>query len=103
MLVGFGLLAVPFALGLGEAALVTGVLVGAVCVSLALAGTDTEGRGTIPLAAHAVYDRAIGVGLIVSAAIFAIAGEPGAAMVFGALGLIALLVTSITSYSARTA
>ena len=103
MLVGFGLIAAPFAFGLGEAAFVTGVLVGAVCVALALAGTDTEGRGTIPLAAHAVYDRAIGVGLILSAAIFAIADEPGAAMLFGVLGLVALVVTSITSYSARAA
>jgi hypothetical protein len=103
MMVGFGLIAAPLALGLGAAPLVTGVLVGAVCVALALAGTDTSGRGTIPLAAHAVYDRAIGVGLVFAAAIFAIAGEPAATALFGGLGLVALLVTSITSYSARAA
>jgi hypothetical protein len=103
MLVGFGLIAAPLALGLGAAPLVTGVIVGAVCVALALAGTDTSGRGTIPLAAHAVYDRAIGVGLVLAAAIFAIAGEPAATALFGGLGLVALLVTSITSYSARAA
>ena len=67
MLVGFGLIAAPLALGLGAAPLVTGVLLGSVCVALALAGTDTSGRGTIPLAAHAVYDRAIGVGLVLAA------------------------------------
>ncbi len=103
MLVGFGLIAAPLALGLGAAPLVTGALAGALCVSLALAGTDTSGRGTIPLSAHAVYDRAIGVGLVVAAGIFAIAGEPAATALFGGLGLVALLVTSITSYSARAA
>ena len=48
----------------------TGVVIGSLAVALALAGTETSGRGTIPLAAQAVYDRALGVGLLLSAAAF---------------------------------
>jgi hypothetical protein len=102
-LVGFGLIVAPLFLGLGDAALVTGFVIGALVVTLALAGTETTGRGTIPLAAQAVYDRALGVGLILSGLAFGIAGEPGAFALFAGSGAVALLVTSITSYSARAA
>ena len=49
-------------------------MIGALAVALALAGTETTGRGTIPLAAQAVYDRGLGVGLVLAAAAFGAAG-----------------------------
>ncbi len=98
-LVGTGLIVAPVGLGLGTAAGVTGVIIGALCVTLALAGTETTGRGTIPLSAHAVYDRGLALGLILSAVAFGVVDETGAMALFGFTGVAALVVTSITRYS----
>ena len=102
MLVGWALIAAPVAFGLGTAAGVTGVIVGALVIALALAGTDSTGRGTIPLAAQVVYDRGLAVGLLLSALVFGIGQEIGAMVLFGLSGAVALLVTSITRYSAAS-
>jgi hypothetical protein len=103
MAAGTALIGVPFALGLGAAAIVTGLAIGVVLVALALAGTAPDGRGTLPVSAQAVYDRGIGFGLVLVAAIFGVAGDGGAAILFALAGLSALVVTSITRYSASTA
>jgi hypothetical protein len=103
MLAGTALIVAPFALGLESAALVTAVGIGGVMVALGLAGTDTTGRGTLPVSAHAVYDRGIALGLVLVAVVFAIADQAEAALVFGVAGVAALVVTSITRYSARPA
>jgi hypothetical protein len=103
MLAGAGLIAAPFALGLGAAALVTAVSVGGIMVALALAGTDTSGRGTLPVSAHAVYDRGIALGLLLTAVVFGAGSETEAALVFGIAGAAALVVTTITRYSASPA
>jgi hypothetical protein len=103
MLAGAGLIAAPFVLGLEAAAIVTAVGIGGIMVALALAGTDTSGRGTLPVSAQAVYDRGIAVGLLLTAAVFAAANQSEAALVFGIAGAAALIVTSITRYSARPA
>jgi hypothetical protein len=100
---GTGLIVAPLFLGLAPAAIVTGMVVGAVAVALALAGTDAYGRGTLPLSAQAVYDRGLALGLMVTALIFGLAGELEAVLLFAAAGLSALVVTSITRYSARSA
>jgi hypothetical protein len=103
MAAGIGLIAAPFLVGAGTAALVTGVALGALAVQLGLAGTAHEGRGTLPIAAYAAYDRGLALGLFVVAAIFGFAGETEAAPVFAAAGALALVVTSITRYSASPA
>jgi hypothetical protein len=103
MLAGTTLIAAPFALGLSAAALVTAVAVGGVMVALGLAGTDTSGRGTLPVSAHAVYDRGIALGLLLTAVVFGTASETEAALMFGVAGVAALVVTTITRYSARPA
>jgi hypothetical protein len=103
MAAGTALIGVPFALGLGAAAIVTGVTIGVVIVALALAGTAPSGRGTLPVSAQAVYDRGIGLGLLIVGILFALAGDTGAAILFATAGLSALVVTSITRYSASTA
>ena len=101
MLLGTGLIVAPIGLGLGLAAGMTGVIVGALAVALALAGTEPSGRGTIPVAAHAVYDRGLGLGLVLTAVAFGVVGEIGAMALFGFTGVAALVVTSITIYSAN--
>ncbi|MEA2364051.1 MAG: hypothetical protein QOD71_3196 [Thermoleophilaceae bacterium] len=103
MAAGTALICVPFAIGLGAAAIVTGVTIGIAIVALALAGTAPSGRGTLPVSAQAVYDRGIALGLLLVAAMFGLAGELGAAALFAIAGVAALIVTSITRYSARPA
>jgi hypothetical protein len=103
MAAGTGLIAAPFVLGLEPAALVTGVGIGGIMVALALAGTDTGQRGTLPVSAQAVYDRGIALGLLLVAIIFGVADETAAALMFGAAGLVALAVASITRYTAHPA
>ena len=100
---GVGLITAPTLLGSGSAALITGLVVGALAIELGVAGTASEGRGTLPISAHAVYDRALAFGLFVAAAIFGLTGETNAAPVFAAAGALTLVVTSITRYSARPA
>jgi hypothetical protein len=82
---------------------VTGVTVGVFVVALALAGTASGGRGTLPVSAQAVYDRGIALGLLIVAVLFGISGDLGAALLFAVAGLTALIVTSITRYSASPA
>ncbi|MEA2417954.1 MAG: hypothetical protein QOE60_160 [Thermoleophilaceae bacterium] len=103
MTAGTALIGVPFAIGLDAAAIVTGLTVGVMVVALALAGTAPDGRGTLPVSAQAVFDRGLAVGLLVVAVVFGIAGDLGAALLFATAGLSALVVTSITRYSASTA
>jgi hypothetical protein len=103
MAAGTALIGVPFAFALDAAAIVTGMIVGVMVVALALAGTASDGRGTIPVSAQAVFDRGIGLGLLIVGVVFGIAGDLGAALLFAGAGSAALIVTSITRYSASTA
>jgi hypothetical protein len=103
MAAGTALIGVPFVIGLGAAAIVTGVTIGVVIVALSLAGTAPSGRGTLPISAQAVYDRGIALGLLLVAGVFGLDGEPGAAALFATAGLAALIVTSITRYSTSAA
>ena len=100
---GSALIGVPFVLGLDAAPLVAGVIVGALTIALGLAGTDPGTRGSLPLSTQASYDRGLALGLLVSAALFALWGELEATILFGVAGLAALITTSVTRYSAGTA
>jgi hypothetical protein len=82
---------------------VTGVIVGALAIALGLAGTEPGSRGSLPLSTQAVYDRGLAFGLVVSAGIFGLYGELEAMGLFAAAGLAALVMTSVTRYSAGTA
>ena len=103
MTAGTALIGLPFVVGLGAAAIVTGTTIGVVIVALALAGTETGGRGTLPVSAQAVYDRGIGFGLLAVAVLFGLSADLGAALLFATAGVAALIVTSITRYSASAA
>jgi hypothetical protein len=103
MTIGLGLIAAPFPLGLATSAIVTGVLIGTLMVALALAGTETSGRGTMSVSAHADYDRGTAFGLLMAAAVFAIGGQPEAAVLFGIAGGAAVVLTTLTRYTARPA
>jgi hypothetical protein len=103
MLGGTALIALPAAFGLSAAAIVTGLVLGVVIVALALAGTASDGRGTLPVSAQAVYDRGIAVGLLAVGVVFALSGDTAAGLLFAVAGIGGLVVTSITRYSASAA
>src|SRR3954451_11311299 len=99
---GSALIAVPFVLGLDAAPLVAGVIVGALTVALGVAGTEPRPRRSLPMSSQAAYDRGLALGLLVSAALFALFGELEATVLFALAGLAALITTSVTRYSAGT-
>ena len=78
-------------------------MLGALVIELGIAGTATEGRGTLPISAHAVYDRGLALGLFVVAAIFGLTGETDAAPVFRRRGRPRPGRASVTRYSASPA
>ncbi len=102
LLIGIGsaLFAGPFAIGLSLPAVVTGVVIGVLAIGLGLAGTAPEGRGTIPISAHAVYDAGLAAGLALTAVAFAVYGEPGAAAFFFATAIVQLALSATTRYTA---
>ena len=103
ILAGSVLLLAPTALELGFAPIITGMIVGAIAAGLGIAGTATQGRGTIPLTAHAVYDRALAIGLLLVAVLFGAIDENVAAALFGGAGIAALAMTLVTRYTAEPA
>jgi len=105
ILVGIGatLVLAPVAVGLSLAALVAGVVIGAVTIGLGLAGTGNGGRGTIPISAQVAYDQGLGIGLIVAGAMFLAVGEPLALALFAGAGAVQLLTAAATRYTAPLA
>jgi len=100
---GSALIVGPVALSLSAAAIVTGIAVGIVAMALGLAGTDSQGRGTLSVSVQAVYDRLLALGLLSAGVIFGLAGDRHALALFGALGLATLLVALSTRYTVRPA
>lgn len=100
---GSALTVLPVALGLGGAAILTGIVVGVIATGLGIAGTANEGRGTLPLTAHAVYDRGLAVGLLLAGIFFGLADQHVALAVFGGAGLAQLFVGSVTRYTTARA
>jgi len=99
---GSALMLVPFPIGAGAAVIMTGIAVGALAVALGLAGTASEGRGTLPLSAQATYDRGLAAGLLLIAVLFAAAGDAAGVVIFATAGAAILAITAVTSYSTRT-
>lgn len=97
---GSMVMALPFGLGMSAAAALTGAGIGALLITLGVAGTATEGRGTIALTALAAYDRALGFVLIAAGIGFAVAEQPTAGVFFIAAGVLELAAAAATRYSA---
>src|SRR4051794_36606378 len=99
--VGTALMVLPLVIGVNPAVVVTGIGVGALAVALGIAGTDSQGRGTLPVSVQAVYDRGLAVGLLAVSVLYGIVGDQAALTLFGAAGLAVLAVTVTTRYSTR--
>ncbi len=100
--VGTVLMVVPLVTGMNPDVVVTGIFVGALQTTLGIAGTGSQGRGTIPVSAQAVYDRGLALGLLAVGVLYGALGDRWALLLFGVSGLAVLLVTITTRYSVRT-
>ena len=93
------LIAVPFAIGLSVDATITAGVVGIVLFGLAVSATDSEGRGTLPISAHAIYDAAVAFVLVGAAVVFGLLGEVPALVFLLAAGIAQLTLNGFTRYS----
>lgn len=99
ILVASALIGIPFAIGLSLDATITAVVLGAVLFGLALTATDHQGRGTLPISAHAAYDSAIALVLIGAAVAFGVAGQHTALAFLLAAGTAQLVLNALTRYT----
>lgn len=99
MLAGLLLMAAPFALGLSTAAMVSGVVIGALVVGTALQALDADGR-SFSVSAHWAADLGLALGLAGAAAVIATV-DRSAALLFGGFALAQLLLNLTTRYSSR--
>ncbi|HEV2074626.1 MAG TPA: hypothetical protein VGR10_00135, partial [Thermoleophilaceae bacterium] len=93
----------PIALGLGPAAIAAGVLLGAVMVGLALgasapAAASAVPAPSLPVHAHAAYDKLLAGVLVAIGAGAALAGD-SAALVFAGAGLAYAALIASTRYT----
>lgn len=103
MLLGFALMAAPFAVGASPAATLVGVVAGTLLVGLALTSTggDLGGRGTLTIASHHAFDYGMATGLLGAAAIVGFAGDRTGAVLFAATAVGQLALNLTTRYSHR--
>jgi len=99
LMTAIALIVAPFALGLSLDATIAAAGIGFMLLGLALSATDTDGRGTLPISAHATYDAAIALVLLAMAVIFGLAGEPLALAVLLVAGVAQLVLNGFTRYS----
>jgi|SRR5215207_2378232 len=99
--VGSALMVVPLITGMQPEVVLTAIAIGGIQVAVGIAGTDSEGRGTLPMSAQAVFDRGLALALLAAGTVYAAVGDQLAALLFGVVGLVALLVTVTTRYSVR--
>jgi hypothetical protein len=93
------LIAVPFTIGLSLNATITATVVGIVLFGLAVSATASEGRGTLPISAHAAYDAGVALVLIGAAIVFGVMGEVPALVFLLAAGVAQLTLNGFTRYS----
>lgn len=99
LLTATALIAVPFMIGLSVDATITAAAVGIVLFGLAVSATDSDGRGTLPISAHATYDAAVALVLVGAAIVFGFAGELPALAFLLAAGIAQLVLNALTRYS----
>jgi hypothetical protein len=93
------LIGVPFAIGLSLDATITAGVVGVALFGLAVSATESEGRGTLPISAHATYDAAVALVLVGAAIVFGFAGELPALALLLTAGIAQLTLNGLTRYS----
>ena len=99
LITAVALIAVPFAIGLSIDATITAGIIGIILFGLAVSATDSDGRGTLPISAHATYDAAVALVLVGAAIVFGLAGEAPALALLLSAGIAQLVLNGFTRYS----
>jgi hypothetical protein len=99
LITAIALIAVPFAIGLSLDATITAGAIGIVLFGLAVSATASDGRGTLPISAHATYDAAVALVLVGAAIVFGVAGEAPALIFLLSAGVAQLVLNGFTRYS----
>ena len=99
LMIGAVLIVVPFAIGLPTAAVAFSIPVGALILGLALTASEPGARGSVPLSAHAAYDRGFGVGLVAAGIAFGLVDGLGSFAFFLIAGALELLLALTTRYT----
>jgi hypothetical protein len=94
LMVGFALLAAPFALGFEAGGLLAAVLLGVLLTGLALAAAEN-----LAVASHLSADYALIVALLAGALALKSVGDGTAALTFLAAGIVELALALTTRYS----
>jgi hypothetical protein len=98
MLGGAAVMALPFVLGLGEAATVASVVVGALLITMAVEVTGS--RRSIPLSAHAGFDYTLAfAGAVAGITIGLATGEWRATIFLVGVGAAQVALTASTRWS----
>jgi hypothetical protein len=101
MLTGLGLLVAPFALKFEDGTAVAAVTAGALLIGLSLMSfADSTDRPALALSAHARFDFAAVLGLLIVAILVALSGDPVATLSFVAAGVTQFALSLTTRYSA---
>lgn len=99
LITAVALLAVPFAIGLSVDATITAGVIGMALFGLAVSATDSDGRGTLPVSAHATYDAAVALVLVGAAVVFGVVGETPALVLLLSAGIAQLALNGFTRYA----
>ena len=97
LVTALALISVPFAIGMSFDAAITAVVIGLVLFGLALSATG-DGRGSLPVSAHAAYDAAVAFVLVGAAVVFGLSGETVALTFLLAAGVAQLTLNALTRY-----
>ena len=92
LMIGAVLIGVPFVIGLPTAAVAFSIPVGALILGLALTASEPGARGSVPLSAHAAYDRGFGIGLVAAGIAFGLVDGLGSLVFFLIAGALELLL-----------
>ena len=99
LITAVALISVPFAIGLSLDATITAGVIGVILFGLAVSATDSTGRGTLPISAHAAYDAAVALVLVGSAVVFGVIGDVPALALLLAAGIAQLTLNGFTRYA----
>lgn len=96
MLVGLGLLIVPFAFGFSPGGMLASIALGVLITGLAVGSADS-----LPVSAHMAFDYVLVGALLTASLSLSVVGDDAAALVFLAAGTAELALALSTRYSRR--
>ncbi len=90
----------PIALGLDPAGVLIAVFVGALMAGLAINAGAPRGPGSLPVSAHASYDKLLALALLLIGVAAGLLGYTGALVFFAAASAVHAVLIAATRYTA---